>query len=91
MGKWLDRFSADNQESLPDIPDIVPSVSGLSGSDLKESAKIETLPGVGHHVVVEPAATHARQVYWETNDGRIRGPALPEFLAQVALARPLGS
>lgn len=40
MGKWLAKFSADIQESLPDIPDIPPSVSGLSGSDSEVSAKI---------------------------------------------------
>lgn len=39
MGKWLDKFSADIQESPPDIPDILPSVSGLSGPDLEASAK----------------------------------------------------
>ena len=39
MGKWLDKFSADIHESLPDIPDILPSVSGLSGPDLETSAK----------------------------------------------------
>jgi len=38
MGKWLAKFSADMQESLPDIPDILPSVSGLSGPDSGVSA-----------------------------------------------------
>ena len=33
-------------------------------------------------VVVEPAAKHARLVFFERNDGRIYGPAHPEFLAQ---------
>lgn len=40
MGKWLEKFSADVQESLPDIPDILPSVSGLSGLDLEVSPQI---------------------------------------------------
>jgi len=39
MGKWLAKFSADMQESLPDIPDTITSVSGLSGHDLEVSAK----------------------------------------------------
>lgn len=44
MGKWLDKFSADIQESLPDIPDILPSVSGLSGPYREVSAKITPAP-----------------------------------------------
>ena len=39
MGKWLAKFSADMQESQPDIPDILPSVSGLSGPDSGVSVK----------------------------------------------------
>lgn len=38
MGRWLAKFSAENQESLPDIPDILPSVSGLSGPGSGKSA-----------------------------------------------------
>jgi len=34
-------------------------------------------------VLIEPAATNTRLVYWETADGRIAGPAVPECLAQV--------
>lgn len=33
--------------------------------------------------VIEPAAQNARPIYWETGDGRILGPAVPELLAQV--------
>src|SRR6185295_15603371 len=44
MGKWLDKFSADTQESLPDIPDILPSVSGLSGPHIEVSAEITPNP-----------------------------------------------
>lgn len=35
------------------------------------------------HVALEPAHQNARLVYWERADGRIYGPARPEFLAQV--------
>ena len=34
-------------------------------------------------VLIEPAATYARPVYWEAANGRILGPAVPEFFAQV--------
>ena len=37
MGKWLAKFLADTHDSLPDIPDILPSVSGLSGPDVDVS------------------------------------------------------
>jgi len=36
-------------------------------------------------VTIEPASTNACPVYWERADGRIYGPALPEFLALVGL------
>ncbi len=32
--------------------------------------------------VIEPAAPHARPIFWETSDGRILGPAVPEFLGR---------
>ena len=34
-------------------------------------------------VLIEPAATNAKPIYWETAIGHIVGPAVPEFLAQV--------
>lgn len=33
-------------------------------------------------VAMCPAAQNARMVYWETSDGRILGPAIPEYLAR---------
>ena len=33
-------------------------------------------------IIIEPAAPNARPIYWETADGRILGPAVPEFLAR---------
>lgn len=33
--------------------------------------------------VIEPAASNAKPIYWEHAEGRILGPAVPEFLAQV--------
>ena len=36
-------------------------------------------------IVIEPAALHARPVFWERNTGEIVGPAQPEFLAQVGI------
>jgi|CXWL01.1.fsa_nt_gi hypothetical protein len=32
--------------------------------------------------VIERAAPHARPIFWETSDGRIVGPAVPEFLGR---------
>ena len=55
MGKWLDKFSADIQESLPDIPDILPSVSGLSGPDVEVSAQ-NTPPHPQEEALTEAAA-----------------------------------
>ena len=40
MGKWLAKFLADTQGALPDIPDTLPSESGLSGLDLEVCADI---------------------------------------------------
>lgn len=34
------------------------------------------------NIEVQPAASNARPIYWETGDGRILGPAVPEFLAR---------
>jgi hypothetical protein len=31
---------------------------------------------------IQPAAPNARPIYWETGDGRILGPAVPEFLGR---------
>ncbi|MFO0777582.1 MAG: hypothetical protein U0223_08245 [Nitrospira sp.] len=33
-------------------------------------------------LVSEPAAPHARPIFWETGEGRILGPATPEFLGK---------
>jgi len=41
MGKWLSKFLGNHQESLPDSPDILPSVSGLSGPGSRDGAEIE--------------------------------------------------
>ena len=40
MGKWLAKFSGDSSESLPDITDTLPSVSGLSGPHLESLPEI---------------------------------------------------
>ncbi len=39
----------------------------------------------GPEVVIEPAAPESKPVFWESSDGRIQGPAQPEFLVQVGL------
>jgi hypothetical protein len=88
MGKWLAKFSADNQELQPDIPDILDSVSDLSGSfsicDEENSPQSHPRwpPLVSDDSVIEPAAPKARSVYWEKADTSIWGPATPLFLAR---------
>lgn len=67
MGKWLAKFSADIQESLPDIPDILPSVSGLSGPDLEVSPKITT-PHPADELT--PPLAHCNRITWQGADGR---------------------
>lgn len=32
--------------------------------------------------VIEPATPNAKPIYWETGDGHILGPAIPEFLGR---------
>lgn len=64
------------------------------GRCLPSETRVETLffPGgtrppssrvsrTGSHtdIIIEPAAPNARPVYWQTGDGRILGPAVPEF------------
>ena len=39
MGKWLTLFLHEHQKVGPDTPDIMDSVSGMSGNGLKESVK----------------------------------------------------
>ena len=40
MGRWLKEFLAHTPPSLPDIPDTLPTVSGLGVPDIEVSAKI---------------------------------------------------
>jgi hypothetical protein len=40
-------------------------------------------PLTSSEIVIEPAATNPRPVYWECGTGEILGPAQPEFLARV--------
>jgi len=50
------------------------------------AAKCQAASGPGpSHIVVQLAASNARPVYWEGENGQIRGPAVPEFLARVGI------
>lgn len=62
MGKWLSKFSADIQGSLPDIPDTMTSVSGLSGPDMEVSAK--NTPAYPQAETFTAAATPPLQPGW---------------------------
>lgn len=39
-------------------------------------------PLTSSEIVIEPAATNPRPVYWECGTGEILGPAVPEYLAR---------
>lgn len=41
MGKWLTKFLTEYREPVPDKPDILPSVSGMSGCTPKNSFQNE--------------------------------------------------
>lgn len=40
------------------------------------------LPLTDKKFVCQPAAPNAKAIYWETGNGRILGPAVPEFLGR---------
>lgn len=87
MGKYLDKVKHLQPEQRTDKTDRLPesvSVSGMSGPFPKSPGE-NSSPQPTAPVVIEPAHPHARPIFWERNDGRIYGPAAPEFLAQVGL------
>jgi hypothetical protein len=54
MGKWLTKFLTECKEPVPDIPDILPSVSGLSGCSPKNSSQNKGPDDSGTSSVVPP-------------------------------------
>ena len=67
----------------PGRPVELPDASARSL--LKQAGAMVRIVSDTPAVVIEPASPTARLVYWERNDGRIYGPAIPEFLAHVGL------
>ena len=55
-----------------------PMVSTIEAGEAGEN----NLPLTDKKFVCQPAAPNARAIYWETGDGRILGPAVPEFLGR---------
>lgn len=51
------------------------------GGSLPPSSQVSRT-GSTEDIIIEPAATNARPVYWETGTGRILGPVTPELLAK---------
>lgn len=68
MNKWLAKFSAAHQENQPDIPDILPSVSGLSGPFSKNPPENAPLPEAP-----TPPLQPAWLVVYRDQSGRLRG------------------
>lgn len=82
MGKWLAKFSSDSPESLPDITDTLPSVSGLSGPDL------ESLPEIAGRDTSTGVPTSLIQPGWlvtyRAPDGRLQGGDLDRHHGALA-------
>ena len=92
---YLDKLKRLQPEQRTDKTDMLPesvSLSGMSGpcpTSPGENAPPTADPvAVGPaplDVTIQPASSTARPIYWERADGRIYGPAVPEFLAQVGV------
>ncbi len=51
----------------------------IPGGTTPPNAAPSASPPALEGIQIEPAAPNATAVYWETGDGRILGPAVPEF------------
>lgn len=54
----------------------------VPGGTTARNAAPSTSPPASKGIQIEPATPNARPIYWETGDGRILGPAVPEFLGR---------
>lgn len=94
LAKFVDA-SPEDRTDKPDILPVQGTMSGMSGplskspgenappvldnSSRNGTDKPDILPPLA--LVIEPAAPNGRPIYFEGADGRILGPAQPEFLA----------
>ncbi|NOS79106.1 MAG: hypothetical protein HOP35_14290 [Nitrospira sp.] len=72
------RRSSGDLRLAPGYPVDLPDEEALRLIS-KAHGKVRAIPPI----VIEPAATNPRPIYWEAVDGRIVGPAVPECLARV--------
>lgn len=70
----LGNNSNPSSETIPAAPSpptlALPLTSQIPGANSPEN------------IVLEPAPSNARAIYWEAGDGRILGPAVPDFLGR---------
>lgn len=85
MSKWIAKFLAVHPDSLPDRPDSMegnPHFSPASldsGSDTPDTMELPIHDGIHMEPATKPDGSALSSIYWEASDGRIMGPALPEF------------
>lgn len=85
VSRWLPIIKEHKPGLVAALQAIRPGGSVQTGEmDLTPGQPVE-LPTVSlpDPIVIEPAHHTARPIFWERNDGRIYGPASPEFLAMV--------
>src|SRR5689334_1580365 len=71
QSKAIDTGEGANKVSMPE-PTVLP-FTPRGDAFSHASAK---------NVEIQPAAPNTKAIYWQTGDGRILGPAVPEFLAR---------
>ncbi len=76
------RRSTGDLHLKPGFPVELPDDDAVRLLAKKPDAVLQVSVPVPGGVTIEPAAPNARSVFWETGDGRILGPAKPEFLAR---------
>ena len=72
------RRSSGSLRLAPGVPVDLPDEEALK-LIAKAHGRVRAIPTI----IIEAAAANPKPVYWETVTGRILGPTLPEFLAQV--------
>jgi len=66
----------------PGVPTELPD--SAARQLLKQAAgKVRLVEAARAETLIEPAAPHARPVYWDNADGKRCGPAVPEFRAKT--------
>ena len=80
-GQPMEFSEDDGQILLTKVPDVVRRIFVSQNSSLAHHGDSPMVdPPMPLDII--PAASVAKPIYWETGDGRILGPATPEFLAK---------